>query len=314
MGKAMARKKLASWVVAAFASAGLCGCATPIAPRIAGSAPTYALNIPSEFPNRQAITPRLWVPGLDDGWTPQGLALVGSHALVSAYQDTDATKPKCRVFRIELATGANAGSFVMPEPCRHAGGITNIGGGYVILADTRQDWRVHVEKALAAGTAEGHTRGMIKLDRGFGSAFTFFDGKDLWNGVWVTEKDAADSKIYRLPLSLFDREGVNVTKDVPAEILPVPLLAQGGALDRDGNLWISSSDGPRISYLYRVDRKTGAALARYEMPSRIENIVFDRDDRLWAISESGSRKYQRPGDPDFPFIFEIDVGKLRPSP
>jgi sugar lactone lactonase YvrE len=89
------------------------------------------------------------------------------------------------------------------------------------------------------------------------------------------------------------------------------LLAQGGALDRNGNLWISASQGPRTSYLYRVDPRTGAPIARYDMPSRIENIVFDEDGHLWAISEAGSRKYHKPGDPDFPFIFEIDVAKLK---
>ena len=40
-------------------------------------------------------------------------------------------------------------------------------------------------------------------------------------------------------------------------------------------------------------------------------IVFDKDGRLWAISESGSRKYHKGNDPDFPFIFEIDVSKLK---
>jgi hypothetical protein len=278
---------------------------------ILGTKPSYVDGPPSAYPNQQAITPRIWIPGLEEGWTPQGLALVGKHALVSAYQDTDATRPKCRVFRVELATGSPAGAFDMPEPCRHAGGITDIGGGWVVVADTRQDWRVDVEKAIAAGKAEGATKGMIKLGTGFGSAFTFFDGKDLWNGVWVQEKNAADSKVYRLDMALFDRDGVNVDKTVPLEIVPVPLLAQGGAIDRDGNLWISSSEGPKVSRLHRVDRKTGAALATYEMPSRIENIVFDKDNRLWAISESGSRKYHNAKDPDFPFIFEIDVARLK---
>lgn len=298
----MRRLALAVWLAWA-ASAG--------AADILGTKPSYGDAPPRSYPNQQAITPRIWIPGLDEGWTPQGLALVGKHAIVTAYQDTDDKKPKCRVFRVELATGKDAGFFDMPEPCRHAGGVTDIGGGYIVVADTRQDWRVDVEKAIAAGRAEGATNGMIKLGRGFGSAFTFFDGKDLWNGVWVREADAADSKIYRLDMALFDREGVNVDKDVPLEIVPVPVLAQGGAFDRQGNLWIAGSEGPKKSYLARVDRKTGAELARYEMPSRIENIVFDKDNRLWAISEAGSRKYHNAKDPDFPFIFEIDVAKLR---
>ena len=289
----------------------LLSAATATAADILGAKPSYVDAPPASFPNSQAITPRIWIPGLDEGWTPQGLTLVGNHALVSAYQDTDARKPKCRVFRVELASGKVDGSFDMPAPCVHAGGITDIGGGFVVLADTRQDWRIDLGKALAAGTGDAAAHGMIRLARGFGSAFTFFDGKDLWNGVFVRQPDAADSKVYRLDLGVFDGGVATVDKDVPLEVLPVPIFAQGGAFDRHGNLWIAASDGPKVSHLHRVDRKTGAALATYEMPSRIENIVFDKDNRLWAISEAGSRKYHNARDPDFPFIFEIDVAKLK---
>jgi hypothetical protein len=279
---------------------------------ILGTRPAYLGEIARSFPNVQAVKPRMWAPGLEEGWTPQGLALVGKHFLVSAYQDTDKGRPSCRVFRLEVASGSPAGHFDMPDPCRHAGGITDIGGGYVVVADTRQDWKVDLAKALAAGKAQGATRGMIKLARGFGSAFTFFDGKDLWNGVFAVEKDAADSKIYRLDLGVFDRlDGQTIDGAVALEIVPVPILAQGAALDREGNLWLAASYGPLQSYLYRLDRRTGAALARYGMPSRIEGIVFDADNRLWAISESGSRKYHNGRDDDFPFIFEIDVARLR---
>jgi len=297
------------WLVSAMWAAG--AVAATGDGKVLGQKPSYVEGPPASFPNQQAITPRVWIPGLDEGWTPQGVALSGRYALVTSYQDQDPGKARCRVFRVELATGAAAGSFDMPEPCRHAGGLTDIGGGYVIVADTRQDWRVDVEKAIAAGKAEGATTGMIKLGVGFGSAFTFFDGKDLWNGVFVTEKNAEDSKVYRIDMALFDRDGVNVDKDVPLEVVKVPIHAQGGAFDAQGNLWIAGSYGPRISYLARVDRRTGQTLARYDMPPRIENIAFDKDGRLWAISESGSQKYHNAKDQDFPFIFEIDVAKLK---
>lgn len=283
-----------------------------LAADILGTKPAYVDNVPHSFANQQAVTPRIWIPGLDEGWTPQGLALVGRHAVVTAYQDKDDKKPKCRVFRVELATGKAAGSFDMPEPCKHAGGVTDIGGGFIVVADTRQDWRVDLEKAIAAGSAEGATRGMVKLGRGYGSAFTFFDGKDLWNGVWVKEVEASEAKIYRVPMAMFDRpEPVSITADNALDVTQIPPLAQGAALDAQGNLWIAASEGPRKSFLYRVDRRSGAIQASYDMPSRIENIAFDRDNRLWAISEAGSRKYHNAKDPDFPFIFEIDVAKLK---
>lgn len=289
-----------------------CAVTAPAQRPILGTKPAYLAQVERSIPNAQAITPRIWAPGLDEGWTPQGLTIVGRHFLVSAYQDTDANRPKCRVFRLEMATGAPAGHFDMPEPCRHAGGIADVGGGYVVVSDTRQNWKVDLAGALAAGKAEGATRGMIKLARGFGGAFTFFDGKDLWNGVYVVEKDAADAKIYRLDLGMFDRlDGQTIDGKVPHEILRIPVFGQGGAVDRNGNLWLAASSGPRTSYLYRLDRRTGAPQARYDMPPRIEGIVFDADNRLWAISEAGSRKYHNESERDFPVIFEIDTARLK---
>lgn len=277
---------------------------------IAGKRPGHVAQLAQGFPNEQAVTPRLWVPGIDDGWTPQGLAIMGKHALVSSYQDTDPGKPRCRVFRVELASGADAGSFDMPEPCKHAGGIVDIGGGYVVVADTRQDWKVDLAKALSTGHGEGNTRGMIKLASGFGSAFSFFDGKDLWNGVFATQKDSDGAKIYRVPLALFDQADHTVTRDNALDVMKIPIEVQGAAVDREGRLWLSASYGKKNGRLYRFDRATGAVLAQYDMPPRIENIAFDAEGRLWAVSESGALKYR--ADPQyFPVIFEIDVAKLR---
>jgi streptogramin lyase len=236
---------------------------------------------------------------------------MGNYLLVSSYQDTNATAPKCRVFRVARASGVVSGYFDMPEPCKHAGGIADIGGGRIVLADTRQDWIVDLDPALRTGRAEGHTRGMIKLATGYGSAFTFFDGKDLWNGVWVSEKgEHADAKIYRVELGLFAKGNHTVTRENAVDVIRIPIQVQGAALDKQGNLWMTASQGETLSKLYRVDRKTGAVLAKYDMPPRIENISFDADGKLWAISESGAMKYQKDKQ-HFPVIFEIDTTKLK---
>jgi len=94
------------------------------------------------------------------------------------------------------------------------------------------------------------------------------------------------------------------------DVVKIPIRVQGAALDKQGNLWMSASEGETVSRLYRVDRKTGAVLAQYDMPPRIENISFDADGKLWAISESGALKYQKDKQ-HFPVIFEIDVSKLK---
>ena len=66
-----------------------------------------------------------------------------------------------------------------------------------------------------------------------------------------------------------------------------------------------------MSKLHRVD-KQGNAVASYDMPMGLEGIAFAADGKLWGVSESGTRKYQRWGpDFHFPFVFEIDVSKLQ---
>jgi outer membrane protein assembly factor BamB len=294
-------------MIAAFLAA-LAVCAAHA--QVMGTKPSYAGELPA-VANEQAIVKRIWVPGADDGFVPQGLTVDGGYILVSAYQSADpkVNAGQCRVFRVEAATGKDAGSFDLPvSACTHSGGLAYLGKGMLLLADTRQLHRIDLEKALATGHAEGAMKGSVKLAGALRGSYAAFDGKDAWIGTWT--KEAAQSKMYRLDARLFDDyDGRTVKEDRAVESLPVPLEAQGLAFDRDGNIWISASNG-HWGYLYRLERKTGAVKAKYDVVLGIEDIEFAADGHLWAVSESGSRKYQH-WPMHFPLVFEIDVAKLK---
>jgi hypothetical protein len=291
-------------------AAALAAASIPAFAEILGKKPEYLDALATGFANEQAVTPRIWVPGLDDGYTPQGLTIFGKYFLVSSYQDADKARPRCRVFKVDKDTGAVAGHFDMPEPCHHNGGIVYVGEGRAVVGDTRQMWRVDLDKAFAAGNADAALHGMVMLPSGWGAAYVFFDGKDFWNGVYAVKKDAADAKIYRMDLGIFDRlDGRSLTREDALEVIPVPTLTQGAAFDRDGGLWISASTS-QLGRLYRFDRKAGKVLATYQVVNGIEGLCFDADGRMWGLSEAGARKYM--GWPQhFPVIFEIDVAKLK---
>src|SRR5207245_11724941 len=53
---------------------------------IRGARPGYGPASIAAMPNEAAIGPRLWVPGLDDWYNPQGLAVVGPNVFVAAYR------------------------------------------------------------------------------------------------------------------------------------------------------------------------------------------------------------------------------------
>lgn len=278
-----------------------------------GAKPSYLESLAPSVPNEAAIGRRIFVPELEEGWIPQGLAVVGEHVLVSSYKPTPDvlkdSKGPCRVYRLSMATGALEGRFdVPPESCdSHAGGLAYLGGNDLVIADTAKLSRVELDKALAAGTAAGAIR-TVKISGLLRGSFAASQGRDAWTGYW--SKDAGKSRMYKLPAGFFEATTV-MDEKAAVEARTVPLEAQGAAFDRDGALWVTASRGNKMSKLYRLDA-AGRVVAEHDMPMGLEGIAFGADGKLWAVSESGTRKYQRWGAQfHFPFVFEIDVSKLR---
>jgi hypothetical protein len=293
-----------------FAIVAVSGCAAVEAPTILGDKPAYLEAASEGVPNQQAMLRRIWVPGSEDGFVPQGLTIDGGYVLVASYRSADPkvnTGP-CRVFRIEAATGKAAGAFDMPPTaCTHAGGLAYMGNGMLLLADTRQLFRIDLAKALAAGKAEGAIRGAVKIGGELRGSFAAFDGKDAWIGTWT--KEAPKSRMFRLDPRLFDDyDGQTVNEARATESVPIPLESQGAAFDAKGDIWVSASNS-RWGILYHLDRK-GAIKSQHEMVIGLEDLAFDSAGHLWGVSESGSRKYLQ-WEKRFPFVFEIDVAKLK---
>jgi len=283
--------------------------------QVIGQKPAYLEAVAPQVPNEAAIGKRIFVPGLEEGWVPQGLAVEGGYVLVSAYRPTPDvlkdTKGPCRVYRIETATGKLAGQFDVPEAsCNsHAGGLAYLGDGKLMLADTSLLSLIDLPKALAAGRADDAIR-TVKLKGDMRGSFAASQGSQAWTGMW--SKEAPKSRMFRLGPAFFDENaGQTADESKAAQVIPVPIEAQGAAFDKEGNLWVTASRSNVMSKLQRVDRD-GKVVAEYDMPMGLEGIAFDTSGKLWGVTESGTRKYQRWGAPfHFPFVFEIDVAKLK---
>ena len=296
-------------IVRVIAAAVLAAAAVPSFAGILGKKPEYLDAAATSFPNDEAVTPRMWAPGLDEGWTPQGLTFVDKYAVVSAYQDSDASRAHCRVFRVERDTGAPAGFFDVPN-CHHADGVASVGNGLIVLADSHQLWRIDLEAALKNGRVEDGIRGTVKLGGETRGSLVFFDGTDVWTGVYTVTKDADKAKLHRWALRIFDEhDGEIVDENNALQALKIPPLCQGGAVAPDGSIWLTASTS-KIGRLHHIDRKTGAVMATYETVNGIEGAEFDNSGHLWAISEAGARKYLH-WPRFYPVIFEIDLAKLK---
>ena len=296
--------------VLALVALAVVACASSPVDPVGGTRPTYLETTTQEVPNAAALGRRIWTPSLDEGFVPQGLTASGGFLFVSSYlpqPDLKSNTGPCRIFRIEAASGRAAGTIdIPPGMCTHSGGLEHLGDGRLFLADTRRIFLIDVEKALSAGRAQGAMKS-LKLAGDLRGSYATFDGKDVWIGTWT--KDAKDkARMYRLDPRVFDGEDdATIDHTRALESIPVPLEAQGAVFDASGNIWISASSGS-FGILYRLDRK-GNVLARHEMVAGLEDLAFDGR-TLWGLSESGTRKYLN-WPTRFPFIFEIDVARLK---
>src|ERR1700719_4512618 len=115
---------------------------------IAGIAPSYGPKTVSAVPNATAIVRRIWLPGLDAGYDPQGLAVDGGGIYVSAYRSDSlgVRRGPCRVIRIDLETGAPTGYVDVPRP---RGGLAI--GGMLYVADTHMLFAPPLAQAFDPG-------------------------------------------------------------------------------------------------------------------------------------------------------------------
>jgi hypothetical protein len=279
---------------------------------IRGQRPAYAPLRVAAVPNEQAIAHRLWVPGLDAGYNPQGLALADGAVLVSAYRSEAAgvDRGPCRVFRIDSYSGTERGHVDVPPPCGHAGGLAVVDNGMLYVADTHALFEVLLRQAFAGPALPW--RG-VALGSGVVGALAAATPGAVWLGTY---RENEPGRLYRFSAETLSRlaAGASLEASAASAQIAIPSYAQGAAFDRAGRLWVARSDA-RWGELDRLDPVTGAVEAHYVVAAGIEGIAFDRDGLLWAVSEAGAKHeyenfFVRLVTPFFPLVFAIDVTRL----
>jgi len=135
-----------------------------------GTAPTYTRRDLSPVPNAQAIMRRIWVPGLDEGYVPQGVTIIHGALYVSSFRSEDPQQGRgpCRIYKLDMATGATRSTLDLPPSCRHAGGLAKGPPGTLFVADT--DMLYDVALAPNEGIL-GEVRRAISLEGGVRGSF-----------------------------------------------------------------------------------------------------------------------------------------------
>jgi hypothetical protein len=300
------RRTLLAWALAQVS-----WFASPSLADTLGTKPNYLKRSLSNIPNQQAILKTIWAPGLDDGFVPQGLTYFSGSVLMAGYQSTD---PKissglCRIFSVSADSGQTMGYFDMPAGCGHAGGLTMINDRELVVSDTRMLYKINLAQALASKNTSQALLSVVKLGGALKGTVVDFDGVDLWIGSY--EKDLAQSKAYRLSLAIFDRfnQRPAIKEHLALSSVSIPALANGMAFDASGAMWLATSNS-KAGALHRLNAKTGEVTARFDMVSGLEDLSFDAQGALWAVSEAGSQRWSNWAT-TFPLIFQVNVASLK---
>lgn len=283
---------------------------TANAMEVLGKKPSHLVGVPSAVPNEAAITKKIWAPGIDDGYVPQGIAWADGAVYLSAYRSMNpkVDKGPCRIFKVAAEDGRTLGQYDLPEGCGHAGGLAYAGKGLLVVADARRLYAIDLSTAFSAGGTSNAIVASVALHGALKGSFADFDGASVFIGAF--EKDPAKAKGHLLPLAILDTyNGKSVDETVATRSIPLPPEAQGAAFDKAGNLWITSSNS-RFGQLSRVDIETGQIQSRFKMVIGIEDIAFDDEGQLWSVSEAGALRWNT-WSKTFPVLFRVDPGKLK---
>lgn len=288
---------------------------------ILGNEPAFSSREISHVPNEDAIGTKIWVPGLDEGYIPQGLTFARGQILISVYKSISpgVTQGPSKVFCVDPGTGKITGQFDLPAGIGHAGGLAYAGQNILYVADSigigsmasGKILKINLGKALEDGNCDQSILGEISLEGLMTPCFLTFDGRYLWFGTYSS--DGSESpKIYKIdPKKVFNESPsvCPVSPDMTLFSFEVDSWVQGAAFDHEGYLWLSQSTS-RWGCIQRLNPSNGEILDEYELMAGIEDLAVSPDGELWSVSEAGTVKYLSWGT-YFPVIFQIDVTGLR---
>ena len=185
-------------MIVAFTVIAACGI-SPARPKIdraiLGQRPGYGPAATSEIPNLAAMDRLIWMPGLDDGWDPQGLAVGRGSLFVSAYQSPGRGK-----------SGALAGCFAsIPRPGRRPGistcrrpAVTPAASPMRATASCSSSTPIPCSRSISTAPLTGQACCEIPafpLGRGLKGAFAASGHGAIWIGDYQEDRPAENLQI-----------------------------------------------------------------------------------------------------------------------
>jgi hypothetical protein len=265
---------------------------------VGGTAPSTVRSL-ARFPNDHAVCEAVWVPLLDAGTVPQGLALVGDGTtLVSAHVND--LRSTARIVKMDLRTGSVLAR-VDVEKGGHGGGIEiDEAGGVWVASSTKLLYWPNIGAVFSSKYRR--VRVSTQADDPFKASFiTRGVGGTLWIGSFQTQELLRFSHTFLTSVAGTTRA---ITRADAISVRPIGSRPEGAAF-WDGGLHVASS-----SASCGVLRTPSGA--RFGFGPGAQEIEFASDGSLWGIFQAGSARY--PDAPYFPVVARSDRSALTEAP
>ena len=243
-----------------------------------------------------AVCEGLWLPRMQSGFVPQGVAVSGDEAWISGFDPGRVGHRFCRVLRIDLGSarlldelGPVTGA-VGPGPdvvCRHGGGL---------MLDDHGLWLTELERLWLLDPATLAVRRVWRLQAPVRGSFGVLDDAGrLGLGQFRTSEPATGrggpSLLWLDLADVLDPATTTLEPGLVVGSRRIPVRAQGGTWASVGGrrgLWVASSTT-------RCGVLTGPNGARSTFLPGAEGVAPAGAGRLWVVSESAARTYAREG-------------------
>jgi hypothetical protein len=284
------------------------GCGPVTYADVIGHRPPYGAVQLAPFANDHAMCAGRWVPGANEWLVPQGMTIADGTAYVAGFDGTQVGRHRlCTMQSVDLKTGELIRSRYpvrgrvgprQPTECRHGGGVVADEHG-VWLAETQRLW------LLDPDTLEVE-RGWALAEPVRGSFAVWGKDGELGLGRFRAENPArlwwfdVDAMLASSAYELGEGDAVDAVRIPP---------------DTQGAIWAELGGvGPGL-WLARSNTTCGVLVgpdgrSRSFVPGA-EGMALTGPDRLWVVSESGSRLYQEKGRPMTPMLTRFDTSRIK---
>ncbi len=291
-------------------------CKRPTLATVKGERPPIRQRQLRRYGNDRYSCAALWVPKLEQGFVPQGLAIDGNTAWISGHAwDEGLHHQSCQLMQIDVRTGKllkftprikGPVGKLPPVACRHGGAVAVTKHGVWVI-ETARIWLMDPRRVGKSGQIK---RSWRVIKPAMGSVGAIGDGLLIMGGYTGHEPARLDwfrlsDLLRRGAVELRTREmrlpGSRFVTAIRSQSAPSKM--QGLQIGQDDSLMIGRSTS--VCGQLRLGRLSLAFLPG------AEGFDFDRDGDLWVVSETTALNVvERRSKPIVPSLVRFDYSRL----